>query len=149
MHARCSPAQPRGLVIRQAARAAPPRHRAPWRTRRRSALPPRPQVCLRRRRHKDLFELTHVSASAVVVKSLQTGARTVVKSQSGAEIEKVRGANQLHDGRRAAGAAAALQAPTAAAASCQAPVACVWPRRRTGSGGRSPPSRIPAPRAHP
>jgi intraflagellar transport protein 172 len=50
-------------------------------------------ACLRRSRHKGMFELTHVSSSAVIIKSLQTGSRTVIKSQSGAEIDKV-GARQ-------------------------------------------------------
>lgn len=53
------------------------------------------EACLQRRRHKGLFELTHVSSSAVIIKNLQTGARTVVRSQSGAEIDKVRCTQQL------------------------------------------------------
>lgn len=46
-------------------------------------------VCIRRSRYRDTHEFTYVSLSQVIVKSLQTGARIVLKSNVGFEIKKI------------------------------------------------------------
>uniref|UniRef100_A0A7S0YIK8 Intraflagellar transport protein n=1 Tax=Polytomella parva TaxID=51329 RepID=A0A7S0YIK8_9CHLO len=46
-------------------------------------------ACVRRHMYKGKFEFTHVSRSAVIVKTLQTGARTVLKSVYGLEIIRI------------------------------------------------------------
>jgi len=46
-------------------------------------------VCIRRSRYRDTHEFTYVSLSQVIVKSLSTGARIVLKSSVGFEIKKI------------------------------------------------------------
>ncbi|WIA40104.1 hypothetical protein OEZ86_013511 [Tetradesmus obliquus] len=46
-------------------------------------------ACLRRYKYKGKFEFTYVSKTAVIVKTLATGSRTVLKSVYGYEIEKI------------------------------------------------------------
>lgn len=46
-------------------------------------------ACIRRVRYKGRFEFTYVSASSVIVKRLSTGARIVLKSHFGYEVEKI------------------------------------------------------------
>jgi len=46
-------------------------------------------VCIRRARYRDTHEFTYVSLSQVIVKSLATGARIVLKSNVGFEIKKI------------------------------------------------------------
>ncbi|KAI8469208.1 MAG: intraflagellar protein IFT172 [Monoraphidium minutum] len=46
-------------------------------------------TCIRRTRHKGKFELTYVSKRAVIVKTLATGSRIVLKSVYGYEVSRV------------------------------------------------------------
>ncbi|CAD7702008.1 unnamed protein product [Ostreobium quekettii] len=46
-------------------------------------------VCVRKNRYKGKFEFTYVSRSAVIVKTLASGTRVVLKSVYGYEIEKI------------------------------------------------------------
>jgi len=46
-------------------------------------------VCIRRSRYRGTHEFTYVSLSQVIVKSLATGARIVLKSHMGLEIKKI------------------------------------------------------------
>jgi len=46
-------------------------------------------VCIRRSRYRDSHEFTYVSLSQVIVKSLRSGARIVLKSNVGFEIKKI------------------------------------------------------------
>ncbi|KIZ07625.1 Intraflagellar transport protein [Monoraphidium neglectum] len=46
-------------------------------------------ACIRRTKHKGKFELTYVSKKAVIVKTLATGSRIVLKSVYGYEVSKV------------------------------------------------------------
>ncbi|GBF87714.1 intraflagellar transport protein [Raphidocelis subcapitata] len=46
-------------------------------------------TCIRRARHKGKFKLTYVSKAAVIVKTLATGSRIVLKSVYGYEVSKV------------------------------------------------------------
>ncbi len=51
-------------------------------------------ACVKRHMYKGKFEFTYVSKSAVIVKTLKTGMRIVLKSVYGYEIEKI---NIYHD----------------------------------------------------
>lgn len=46
-------------------------------------------ACVKRHMYKGKFEFTYVSKSAVIVKTLKTGMRIVLKSVYGYEIEKI------------------------------------------------------------
>ncbi len=51
-------------------------------------------ACVKRNMYKGKFEFTYVSKSSVIVKTLKTGMRIVLKSVYGYEIEKI---NIYHD----------------------------------------------------
>jgi intraflagellar transport protein 172 len=51
-------------------------------------------ACVRKMLYKKKFEFTYVSKSAVIVKTLKTGMRIVLKSVYGYEIDKI---NIYHD----------------------------------------------------
>ena len=46
-------------------------------------------ACVKRHRYKGKFEFTYVSKSSVIVKTLKTGMRIVLKSVYGYEVEKI------------------------------------------------------------
>lgn len=68
-------------------------------------------ACVKRHMYKGKFEFTYVSKSAVIVKTLKTGMRIVLKSVYGYEIEKINIYHDRYDSHRYTMAPASLTLP--------------------------------------